>query len=163
MCASERLRHHSTGDTVLFKTALLAHVRQLSCGCCAFVGRNRKWILEDNLSEAVWRTIFEGSTSSRRVLASCSGAQLSDPPSPRSFRQPRRLQLHRRRQGAAPGKESPFQAQGQPKPTAEPQPQRPLNPDEQLKAAAQVRVAKLEVAMEALEQRIELQRYCRRL
>ena len=99
------------------------------------MGKNRKWVLEDKLSEAVWRTI--------------RGPRPPGTPSPNS--------VTRRPSTKPPEKSSPVpskrgKGKGQPKGDgrgSSSKEHHSLNPDEQLKAA-QVRVAKFEAALLAL-------------
>ena len=100
------------------------------------MGRNRKWVLEDNLSEAVWRTILRGprppsvTWGSNKSSASVLGKQPHNP-------------VPKKGKGKGQSKDAgpPVQSPAVPKPN--------LNPDEQLKAA-QTRVVKLEAAIMAI-------------
>ena len=121
------------------KTALLARVRLLLFCVVVhfqprqFTGRNRKWVLDDNLSEAVWRTILRGP----RPPSVTWGSNKSSANSPdKKSRNP----VPKKSKGKGQSKDAgpPVQSPMVPKPNG--------NPDEQLKAA-QARVVKLEAAI----------------
>ena len=108
------------------------------------MGRSRRWVLEDNLSEAVWRTILRGprppatawARASSRVGATRFASQQSPNPLPKKGKgkgQPRVA--------------NPVKSHATPK--SESTRTSSLNPDEQLQAA-QARVVKLEAALMAI-------------
>ena len=93
------------------------------------MGKNRKWVHENNLSEAVWRTISRGPR-----------------PPAATRRHPRSLQGSRSPKEMVEGL---LPKDGQKEAAEERKVHHSLNPDEQL-MAAQVRVAKLEAALLAI-------------
>ena len=125
-----------------FKTALLARVRLLLFCVVVhfqprqFMGRNRKWVLEDNLTEAVWRTILRGP----RPPSVTWGSNKSSANVPRKKSH---NPVPKKGKGKGQSKDAgpPVQSPAVPKPN--------LNPDEQLKAA-QTHVVKLEAAIMAI-------------
>ena len=108
------------------------------------MGRNRRWVSENNLSEAVWRTILRGPRppatawplASSRVGATKFASQQSPNPLPKKGKgkgQPRVA--------------NPVKSHATPK--SESTRTTSLNPDEQLQAA-QARVVKFEAALMAI-------------
>ena len=100
------------------------------------MGRNWKWVLEDNISEAVWRTILRGPRPqgagwpAAKCTKASAAAKWSTTPASKKVKG----------KGQSLGdKASPFKAQAQPHPTQR----------EQLKAA-QARVVKLKSAIMAI-------------
>ena len=88
-----------------------------------FMGRNRKLILEDKLSEAVWRTILRGPRPPGafwpRAERNSSPAVKPAKPSAAATSSPFPPSKKGKGKGQRSSKETPFKAQGQPQPTEE--------------------------------------------
>ena len=121
-----------------------------------FMGRNRKWVLEGKLSEAVWRTILRGPRPPgalwpRVVRNNSPTAKSAKPVAAATSSSPKKG----KGKGQSPGKESPFRAQvkmsNQKTETHQAPRREPMSPDE-VKATARKRVEKLEAALLALRE-----------